>query len=90
MLNRLVLADGPFEHDALLCVIGGAADCVAADCFVVAGVSRELRDADERALAIPLQDVFRGIGPFFVADVLTVAVLLAWPGVVLWLPRRMG
>ena len=90
MLNRLVLADGPFEHDALFCVIGGAADCVAADCFVVAGVSRELRDADERSLAIPLQDVFRGIGPFFVADVLTVAVLLAWPGVVLWLPRRMG
>ena len=90
MLNRLVLADGPFEHDALFCVIGGAADCVAADCFVVAGVSRELRDADERSLAIPLQDVFRGIGPFFVADVLTIAVLLAWPGVVLWLPRRMG
>lgn len=90
MLNRLVLADGPFEHDALFCVIGGAADCVAADCFVVAGVSRELRDADGRSLAIPLQDVFRGIGPFFVADVLTVAVLLAWPWVVLWLPRRMG
>ena len=30
-------------------------------------------------MAIPLQDVFRGIGPFFVADVLTVAVLLACP-----------
>ena len=37
-----------------------------------------------------LQDVFRGIGPFFVADVLTVAVLLALPEVVLWLPRTMG
>ena len=78
MLDRLVLADGPFEHDALFCVIGGAADCVAADCFVVAGVSRELRGADERSLAIPLQDVFRGIGPFLVADCL--ASPCCWPG----------
>ena len=60
------------------------------NCFVVAGVSRELRDARGRSLAIPLQDVFRGIGPFFVADVATVAVLLAFPGIVLWLPRTMG
>ena len=60
------------------------------NCFVVAGVSRELRDAEGRSLAIPLQDVFRGIGPFFVADVVTVGVLLAFPGIVLWLPRAMG
>jgi tripartite ATP-independent transporter DctM subunit len=60
------------------------------NCFVVAGVSRELRDEEGRSLAIPLQDVFRGIGPFFVADVLTVAVLLAFPDIVLWLPRTMG
>ena len=60
------------------------------NCFVVAGVSRELRDSDGKSLSIPLQDVFRGIGPFFIADVLTVAVLLAWPEIVLWLPRTMG
>ena len=60
------------------------------NCFVVAGVARELRADDGGSLAIPLQDVFRGIGPFFVADVLTVAVLLAFPSVVLWLPRTMG
>ena len=61
------------------------------NCFVVAGVARELRaDDDGASLAIPLQDVFRGIGPFFVADVLTVAVLLAFPSVVLWLPQTMG
>lgn len=60
------------------------------NCFVVAGVSRELKDADGNSLAIPLQDVFRGIGPFFVADVLTVAVLLAFPDIVLWLPNSMG
>jgi tripartite ATP-independent transporter DctM subunit len=60
------------------------------NCFVVAGVSRELRDARGRSLAIRLQDVFRGIGPFFAADVLTVALLLAVPDIVLWLPRTMG
>jgi tripartite ATP-independent transporter DctM subunit len=60
------------------------------NCFVVAGVSRELFDEKGRSLAIPLQDVFRGIGPFFVADVVTVAVLLAWPDIILWLPNRMG
>ena len=60
------------------------------NCFVVAGVARELQSDDGASLAIPLQDVFRGIGPFFVADVLTVAVLLAFPSVVLWLPQTMG
>ena len=60
------------------------------NCFVVAGVARELQSDDGTSLAIPLQDVFRGIGPFFVADVLTVAVLLAFPSVVLWLPQTMG
>jgi len=60
------------------------------NCFVVAGVARELRAEGGESLAIPLQDVFRGIGPFFVADVLTVAVLLAFPGIVLWLPETMG
>ena len=60
------------------------------NCFVVAGVARELKTDSGESLAIPLQDVFRGIGPFFVADVLTVAVLLAVPEVVLWLPRTMG
>ena len=60
------------------------------NCFVVAGVARELRGSGGESLAIPLQDVFRGIGPFFAADVLTVAVLLAVPEVVLWLPNAMG
>ncbi|MCY3812596.1 MAG: TRAP transporter large permease [Gammaproteobacteria bacterium] len=60
------------------------------NCFVVAGVARELQSPEGRSLSIPLQDVFRGIGPFFIADVLTVAVLLAVPDLVLWLPKTMG
>ncbi len=50
------------------------------NCFVVAGV------AQDNKLPISVQDVFRGASPFFVADVITVAVLIAFPGIVLWLP----
>jgi tripartite ATP-independent transporter DctM subunit len=60
------------------------------NCFVVAGVTRDLKGPDGESQAVPLQDVFRGIWPFFVADVITVGVLLAFPDIVLWLPRTMG
>ncbi|MDH5798884.1 MAG: TRAP transporter large permease [Paracoccaceae bacterium] len=51
------------------------------NCFVVAGV------AQQDKLPISVQDVFRGASPFFVADVVTVIVLIAFPGIVLWLPN---
>jgi len=50
------------------------------NCFVVAGVRPECS----------VQDVFRGVTPFFVADVLTIGVLIAAPQIVLWLPSLMG
>ncbi len=50
------------------------------NCFVVAGVRPECS----------VQDVFRGVTPFFVADVLTIAALIALPNIVLWLPSLMG
>lgn len=59
------------------------------NCFVVAGVSRELKSDANESLAIPLQEVYRGVGPFFVADLATVAILLAFPNIVLWLPQTM-
>jgi len=46
------------------------------NCFVVAGVRPE----------VTVQDVFKGASPFFVADALTIAGLIAFPGIVLWLP----
>lgn len=46
------------------------------NCFVVAGVRPD----------ISVQDVFRGVSPFFVADALTIAGLIAFPGIVLYLP----
>ncbi len=50
------------------------------NCFVVAGVAQDSK------IPISVQDVFRGATPFFGADVATVAVLIAFPGIVLWLP----
>jgi tripartite ATP-independent transporter DctM subunit len=50
------------------------------NCFVVNGVRPD----------IPLTTVFRGILPFFVADVITVALFIAFPEIILWLPRTMS
>ncbi|MEC9102446.1 MAG: hypothetical protein VX878_01410, partial [Pseudomonadota bacterium] len=36
------------------------------------------------------QDVFRGVTPFFVADALTIAGLVAFPQIVLWLPSQVS
>ena len=44
--------------------------------YVLSGVARD----------IPLTTIFRGTGPFVIADVLHVALLLAFPILVLWLP----
>ena len=46
------------------------------NCFVVAGVRPELS----------VQDVFKGVAPFFIADALTIAGLVLFPGIVLFLP----
>ena len=46
------------------------------NCFVVAGVRDDLT----------VQDVFKGVTPFFIADGVTIALLVAFPWIVLWLP----
>ncbi|MEL7213821.1 MAG: TRAP transporter large permease [Pseudomonadota bacterium] len=46
------------------------------NCFVVAGVRDDLS----------VQDVFKGVTPFFIADGVTIALLVAFPMIVLWLP----
>jgi tripartite ATP-independent transporter DctM subunit len=50
------------------------------NCFVVAGVRDDLT----------VQDVFKGVTPFFLADAVTIALLVAFPGIVLWLPSLAG
>ncbi len=39
--------------------------------------------------AVRLEDVFRGIGPFLLMDVVTIAIMIAFPALVLWLPQLM-
>jgi len=50
------------------------------NCFVVAGVQPN----------ISVQDVFRGASPFFIADALTIAGLIAFPQIILYLPNFLG
>lgn len=49
------------------------------NCFVVAGVRPD----------IPLGSIFKGIWWFFVCDVATVALFVAFPDIILWLPNNM-
>ena len=49
------------------------------NCFVVAGVRDDLS----------VQDVFKGVTPFFIADAITIGLLVAFPWIVLWLPSQM-
>ncbi len=49
------------------------------NCFVVSGVRPD----------IPVQEVFRGCLPFFIADILTIGGLLAFPAIITWLPSLM-
>ena len=46
------------------------------NCFVVAGARDDLT----------VQDVFRGVTPFFIADALTILLLLLFPSIVIFLP----
>jgi tripartite ATP-independent transporter DctM subunit len=48
------------------------------NCFVVAGVRDDLN----------VQDVFKGVMPFFIADAITIGLLVAFPAIVLWLPSQ--
>jgi len=50
------------------------------NCFVVAGVRDDLN----------VQDVFKGVTPFFIADGVTIALLVAFPSIVLFLPSLAG
>jgi len=38
---------------------------------------------------VPLEDIFRGIGWFFVVELFTLALLIAFPVIALWLPNQM-
>ena len=39
---------------------------------------------------VPMIETFKGVAPFFAAEMLRVALLLIFPGIVLFLPRLLG
>jgi tripartite ATP-independent transporter DctM subunit len=47
--------------------------------FIIKGVAKD----------VALEDIYRGIIPFFIADLLHVALIIAFPQIVLWLPSLM-
>jgi tripartite ATP-independent transporter DctM subunit len=47
--------------------------------FIIKGVAPD----------IPLEDVFRGIWPFFLMDIFTISILVAFPAISTWLPSMM-
>lgn len=48
--------------------------------FVLFGVAKN----------IPLKTIFKGILPFFYADVVRILIIIVFPGLALWLPRLLG
>jgi C4-dicarboxylate transporter, DctM subunit len=48
--------------------------------FVIKGIARD----------VPLYTIFRGVTPFIVAQIILIAVLIAFPDIALWLPSTMS
>jgi TRAP-type C4-dicarboxylate transport system permease large subunit len=47
--------------------------------FVIKGIARD----------VPLEDIFRGVTPFIMAQVILIAILIVFPQIALWLPSTM-
>jgi TRAP-type C4-dicarboxylate transport system permease large subunit len=42
------------------------------------------------AADVPMSETFKGVMPFFVVEIFRVLLLMAFPGIVLWLPRLLS
>ncbi|HVG51265.1 MAG TPA: TRAP transporter large permease [Xanthobacteraceae bacterium] len=48
--------------------------------FVIKGIAKE----------VPLEDIFRGVTPFIIAQIILIFIIIAFPQIALWLPSTMG
>src|SRR3954463_6134248 len=48
--------------------------------FVLKGIARD----------VPLETIFRGVTPFIVAQLILIVILIAFPGIALWVPSTMS
>lgn len=62
-----------------VCEMGGITPPVGMNVYIIQGVARD----------VPLHDIFRGIVPFFIADLCHLALLIAVPQIALFLPSLM-
>jgi len=62
-----------------VCEIGLITPPVGLNVYIIRGVAKD----------VPMQTIFRGIAPFLIADVLHVALLVAFPQISLFLPNLM-
>ncbi|MDY0073803.1 MAG: TRAP transporter large permease [Thauera sp.] len=62
-----------------MCEIGLMTPPVGLNCFVIAGIDR----------STSLTDIFRGAQWFVIMELITVAILFAFPGITTWLPDTM-
>src|SRR5690606_4235230 len=58
--------------------IGMVSPPIGINCFIIKAVV-----GDE----VSLGDIFRGVSWFILGDVIVIALLVIWPGLVLWLPE---
>ena len=58
--------------------IGMIAPPIGMNVFVIGGIARD----------IPLATIYRGIMPFFWADIVRLGLLIAFPGIALWLLKH--
>jgi C4-dicarboxylate transporter DctM subunit len=47
--------------------------------FVIKGIAKD----------VPLEDIFRGVTPFIIAQIILITILVIFPGIALWLPSTM-
>lgn len=52
---------------------------VGLNCYVVNGIRPD----------IPLEKIFRGVTPFLIGEIFIIAVIVAFPDFILWLPNMM-
>jgi TRAP-type C4-dicarboxylate transport system permease large subunit len=48
--------------------------------FVIKGITKD----------VPLETIFRGVTPFIIAQIVLIAILVAFPSIALWLPSTMA
>ncbi|WP_366465854.1 TRAP transporter large permease subunit [Paracoccus methylarcula] len=64
------------HHSLIVVELGLITPPVGMNVFVISALAKD----------VPMADTFRGVMPFFAAEILRVLLILAFPAMTLWLP----